>query len=496
MSFSYFLPFFIFLVAADIPLPCDQASDFDGERALNDQLTCQGLAAAEFTFLIPSSAAQCSDTIPDGSETKAEALKNLHSLCCKPGSKVNEVCGSMAPTEIDFSSIPLPCDQASDFDAQKAVDDRQTCQDLSNIFGFLLPSSAAQCSETLPDSTETKAEALENIHSMCCKPGSKMNEVCGPKKTMTPTDTDVSPTIWPCDQPSDFIGTRAVDSAQTCQDVAAAFTFILPSSVTECDEKLPESPETKGEALKNLHNLCCKAGSKMNEVCASLPSEAICPKCGKFKKSGTRSCCAPGGTWNKNCGDDDDSKVDHTWFEGIEVCKDDSGISAPVQPPVSSNPFPCDQASDFTGTKVLNDGQTCQDLSEMFTILVPSSAAQCNEKIPGSPEIKGDVLKNLHSMCCKPGSKVNKVCGATAPTDIKPSEAACPKCGLFKKSGINSCCASGGSWNKKCGNDGDSKFDHTWFEGIEACKSKFSNFVGETRSQDKNSQPTVSISRW
>ena len=48
----------------------------------------------------------------------------------------------------------------------------------------------------------------------------------------------------------------------------------------------------------------------------------------------------------------------------------------------------------------------------------------------------------------------------------------CPKCSDNKKSGALSCCARGGSWFKNCGDAGDSKFDHTWAEGIQACKSK------------------------
>ena len=46
----------------------------------------------------------------------------------------------------------------------------------------------------------------------------------------------------------------------------------------------------------------------------------FCPKCGKFKNSGTRSCCAPGGAWVNKCGEDGTSK-DHTWFDGMEACK-------------------------------------------------------------------------------------------------------------------------------------------------------------------------------
>ena len=43
-------------------------------------------------------------------------------------------------------------------------------------------------------------------------------------------------------------------------------------------------------------------------------------------------------------------------------------------------------------------------------------------------------------------------------------------CGTTKKSGKLSCCARGGAWFKNCGDAGDMKFDHTWVEGIQACK--------------------------
>ena len=54
-----------------------------------------------------------------------------------------------------------------------------------------------------------------------------------------------------------------------------------------------------------------------------------CPKCGKVKKSGKRSCCARGGTWFEKCGDADNANFDHTWMEGIQAC-DDFEISLSV----------------------------------------------------------------------------------------------------------------------------------------------------------------------
>ena len=58
----------------------------------------------------------------------------------------------------------------------------------------------------------------------------------------------------------------------------------------------------------------------------------------------------------------------------------------------------------------------------------------------------------------------------------------CARCGTRKKSGQRSCCARGGAWFKKCGDLGDSKFDHTWYEGIWACKSR-GNFAANMAQQ-------------
>ena len=59
---------------------------------------------------------------------------------------------------------------------------------------------------------------------------------------------------------------------------------------------------------------------------------------------------------------------------------------------------------------------------------------------------------------------------STSTTATTDSSSTCSKCGTFAKSGKPSCCARGGAWFNKCGDPGDSNFDHTWFEGIQACK--------------------------
>lgn len=48
----------------------------------------------------------------------------------------------------------------------------------------------------------------------------------------------------------------------------------------------------------------------------------------------------------------------------------------------------------------------------------------------------------------------------------------CPKCTPIKKSGIKSCCGRGGSWFQNCGTTDNIKLEHTWYDGIQACKAR------------------------
>ena len=66
---------------------------------------------------------------------------------------------------------------------------------------------------------------------------------------------------------------------------------------------------------------------------------------------------------------------------------------------------------------------------------------------------------------------------ATEPTPVPVDSGtggACPQCGVNSNSGKRSCCVRGGTWFKKCGDPGDSNFEHTWDEGMKACKGKLS----------------------
>ena len=64
--------------------------------------------------------------------------------------------------------------------------------------------------------------------------------------------------------------------------------------------------------------------------------------------------------------------------------------------------------------------------------------------------------------------------GSTPGTTVttQPKVTVCQKCGVHTKTGQRTCCARGGSWHKKCGDPGVSKFAHTWGEGIQACEGR------------------------
>ena len=55
----------------------------------------------------------------------------------------------------------------------------------------------------------------------------------------------------------------------------------------------------------------------------------------------------------------------------------------------------------------------------------------------------------------------------TSPSAVGSGGGVCLKCAI-NKGGRRSCCARGGAWFKNCGNS--SRFDHSWAEGIQACR--------------------------
>ena len=52
---------------------------------------------------------------------------------------------------------------------------------------------------------------------------------------------------------------------------------------------------------------------------ATISSE--CPRCGTITKSDKMSCCGRGGSWFKSCGRAGKTKLQYTWYEGIQSCK-------------------------------------------------------------------------------------------------------------------------------------------------------------------------------
>ena len=71
----------------------------------------------------------------------------------------------------------------------------------------------------------------------------------------------------------------------------------------------------------------------------------------------------------------------------------------------------------------------------------------------------------------------------------------CVKCGIYKKSGKRSCCARGGDWFKNCGDAGDTKFNHTWIEGVKACEGVVSLVLVESPIQEMLRQVGVTDPR-
>ena len=71
-----------------------------------------------------------------------------------------------------------------------------------------------------------------------------------------------------------------------------------------------------------------------------------------------------------------------------------------------------------------------------------------------------------YSVCGSKGDALRKYSLPGQTTAVRP---ACPKCGIVMESGELSCCGRGAAWYKNCGDEGDSKYDHTWLEGVLAC---------------------------
>ena len=64
----------------------------------------------------------------------------------------------------------------------------------------------------------------------------------------------------------------------------------------------------------------------------------------------------------------------------------------------------------------------------------------------------------------------------------------CPACVILADK--FSCCGRGGSWQGKCGSDGDRNFEYTWSDGIRVCKSRSNAAIrhpGQTQTRTRDS---------
>ena len=100
-----------------------------------------------------------------------------------------------------------------------------------------------------------------------------------------------------------------------------------------------------------------------------------------------------------------------------------------------------------------------------WAALAGKDCVSCSQIIEGASCIHVLLNRTLHSV--RSGTTTPPL-APTSTMDIS----VCPRCGTNKKSGKHSCCARDGAWFKNCGDGGDTKFDHTWAEGIQACDRK------------------------
>ena len=84
-----------------------------------------------------------------------------------------------------------------------------------------------------------------------------------------------------------------------------------------------------------------------------------------------------------------------------------------------------------------------------------------------------------------------EACRAISDTAVR-TPAVCTECGTMRN-GKRSCCGSGGAWFNKCGNPDDLEFDHTWSEGIEACSTEVASttMAEPIDSTPRNTVPTL-----
>ena len=143
-------------------------------------------------------------------------------------------------------------------------------------------------------------------------------------------------------------------------------------------------------------------------------------------------------------------------------------------------------ARSFNGDISKWDVSSVTGMNYMFMGAVSYQQQLCGASWVRSKAQKKDIFVGLRgsisrTVCPTPSSQrwlarwqIASVSIATSLTTlgIASTIMACPRCGTFKKSGRVSCCATGGTWYKNCGDADNRNTGHSWLEGVEACKRK------------------------
>ena len=114
------------------------------------------------------------------------------------------------------------------------------------------------------------------------------------------------------------------------------------------------------------------------------------------------------------------------------------------------------------------------ELTMYFFINTHTFVAATTATIPTAPTASSPVLttSGIITTTAATTKTITTVTTAAITTVLTARPITCPRCGAKNDSGRSSCCGRGGAWFKNCGPPGDQDVDHTWLEGLQACKCK------------------------
>ena len=113
------------------------------------------------------------------------------------------------------------------------------------------------------------------------------------------------------------------------------------------------------------------------------------------------------------------------------------------------------------------DVSSVTDMSMMFYFAKSFAQVLCGAAWFDSSANKDSIFEGSRGLLSK--ACLSTTTHTMSTSVITPGPMTCSKC-VTNKAGKSTCCARGGSWFQKCGDPGDSKFEHTWAEGLLACK--------------------------